>query len=173
MKFDLAKTIEILSRTPDVLERLLKDLPEGWTMHNEGGESWSPYDVLGHLVHGEKTDWISRTKIILENNNGKFTPFDRFAQFEDSKGKTLNVLLDEFKERRRANLIILKELNITEDQLDQTGIHPAFGEVTLRELLATWAVHDLNHIYQIARVMAKQYKSETGPWPEYLRILRD
>lgn len=174
MKFDLNKSLEILSRTPDLLDRLLKDLPDDWTIHNEGGQSWSPYDVLGHLIHGEKTDWIPRSKIILsDKTDKKFTPFDRFAQTKDSQGKSLNDLLDEFRKRRKENLKTLEKLITSEDQLDKTGIHPEFGEITLREMLATWTVHDLNHIYQIVRVMAKQYQSEVGPWVKYLRTLTD
>jgi hypothetical protein len=173
MKFGLNKSLDILSRTPDILDRLLKDQTDDWTMHNEGGESWSPFDVLGHLIHGEKEDWVLRTRIMLSDGDKTFTPFDRFAQFEDSKGKTLDDLLAEFKELREANLKSLKELNITEDQLDRTGIHPVFGEVTLRQHLATWTVHDLNHIYQIVRVMAKRYKDEVGPWIKFLRTLND
>ena len=174
MQFDLNKSLEILRRTPDVLETILRDLPDDWTMNNEGGKSWSPYDVVGHLIHGEKTDWIDRTKIVLaESGNKTFTPFDRFAQFNDSKGKTLNQLLAEFRQRRNENLKTLADLKISEDQLDKKGIHPALGEVTLRQLLATWTAHDLNHIYQIVRVVAKNYKSEVGPWVQYLRVMRE
>ncbi len=174
MQFDLNKSLAILRRTPDVLETLLLDLPDDWTMHNEGGKSWSPYDVVGHLIHGEKTDWIERIKIILfEGPDKTFTPFDRFAQFKDSQGKTLNQLLKEFKTLRLANLKTLEELKITEEMLDKTAMHPSLGRVTLRNLLATWTAHDLNHTYQIVRVMAKNYKTEVGPWVQYLRLVNE
>lgn len=174
MSFDLSKSFTILERTPEVLKTLLKDLPEDWTNANEGGESWSPFIIVGHLVHGEKTDWLTRTKIILSDADDKtFSPFDRFAQIKDNEGRKLSELLDEFAERRQANLKELKALNITEDMLGKTGRHPAFGEVTLGNLLTTWMNHDLNHLYQITRVLAKQFKEETGPWVEFLRVLRD
>jgi len=143
-------------------------------MQNEGGESWSPFDIVGHLVHGEKTDWITRTETILKYGKEKtFEPFDRFAQFENSKGKNINELLSEFSALRLKNLHRLNEMNIREDDLIKKGIHPHFGKVTLRELLATWVVHDLGHISQIARVMAKQYKDEVGPWKEYLPVVNN
>ena len=173
MKYSLTKSLEILERTPLVLETLLSDLSDDWTMNNEGGETWSPYDVLGHLIHGENTDWVQRMEIILdEKGDKKFKPFDRFAQFEESKGKSLTDLIIEFKSSRKKNIDILKNLNLQESDLDKTGIHPAFGTVTLRQLLSTYVVHDLNHLAQIARVMANQYKEEVGPWVEYLRILK-
>jgi hypothetical protein len=172
LKFNLKLSIEILERTPDVLHLLLQDLSEDWTKHNEGPDTWSPYDVIGHLIHGEKTDWIPRMEIILSEDKSKeFIPFDRFAQFENSKRKSLQELLDEFKMLRIENVQKLKSKNISEVDLNKTGIHPAFGEVTLKQLLATWVVHDLNHIVQISRVMAKQYKEEVGPWIEYLKVL--
>lgn len=165
--------MEILERTPATLSALLTGIDAAWTTSNEGGETWSVFDIVGHLIHGEKSDWLPRTEIILSNAADKsFTPFDRFAQFTDSKGKTLGQLLNEFAERRKANLDKLRSLAIKQEDLAKTGIHPAFGEVSLSELLATWVVHDLNHIAQIARVMAKQYKEETGPWLAYLKILK-
>ncbi|HEX2896999.1 MAG TPA: DinB family protein [candidate division Zixibacteria bacterium] len=174
MNFDLNQALAILRRTPDVLETLLKDLPEPWTMQNEGGKSWSPYDVIGHLIHGEKTDWIDRTKIVLfEGPDKTFTPFDRFAQFQESQGKSLNQLLAEFRTLRLANLKTLEGFKITADMLDKTAMHPSLGKVTLRNLLATWTAHDLNHIYQIVRVMAKHYKTEVGPWSQYLRLVNE
>lgn len=173
MKFDLSKSILILERTPAVLNSLLGDLPNDWILPNEGKETWSPYDVIGHLVHGEKTDWISRAKIILSEGTDKsFKPFDRFAQFEESKGKSINQLLDDFNILRKNNLTELKSLNITEQQLQLEGRHPEFGVVTLRQLLSTWVAHDLGHIAQISRVMAKQYVDEVGPWKAYLGILK-
>ncbi|MEQ6165682.1 DinB family protein [Ekhidna sp. MALMAid0563] len=173
MKFSLEKSIHILERTPAVLKTLLKNLSEDWTAPNEGPDTWSPYDVVGHLIHGEKTDWIPRAKIILEQGESQpFTPFDRFAQFEESKGKTLNQLLDEFESHRTDNIKTLKALNITEADLTKTGIHPEFGAVTLENLLAAWVVHDLGHIHQISRVMAKQYTNEVGPWTQYMGVLK-
>lgn len=173
MNFTLEKSIEILERTPSVLHIMLQDISVDWTANNEGEDTWSVYDIIGHLIHGEKTDWMPGTEIILSQNSNKtFKPFNRFAQFEESKGKTLTQLLDEFSMSRQKNIERLRSKNITNRDLAQSGIHPAFGEVTLSQLLATWAVHDLNHIAQIARVMAKQYNSEVGPWVEYLRILQ-
>ena len=172
MEFSLVKSIAILERTPFVVEMLLRELPDGWTMNNEGENTWSPYDIVGHLIHGEKTDWIPRMKIILGDGNKTFEPFDRFAQFNDSKGKTLSELMVEFKLRRKTSIEILKEADITEEQLRRTGIHPKFGAVTLEQLLAAWTVHDLNHLGQIVRVMAKQYSAEVGPWKEFLGILQ-
>lgn len=172
MSFTIEKSLEILEHTPDVLNTLLKNISPDWTSNNEGGETWSVYNIIGHLIHGEKTDWIPRAEIILsEKSDKRFEPFDRFAQFKDSEGKSLTQLLDEFKILRKKNIEHLRSKNITEKNLEEKGIHPAFGEVTLSQLLSTWVVHDLNHIAQISRVMAKQYKAEVGPWIEYLRIL--
>ena len=173
MKFNLNKSIEILSRTPDVLNTLLSGLSDDWVIHNEGGETWSPYDVIGHLIHGEKTDWIARTKIILSSGNKKFEPFDRFAQFKESKGKTLQELLDEFAALRNENLKTLKSFEIDEKKLTLEGIHPELGNVTLKEHLSTWVTQDLIHIAQISRVMAKQYKEEIGPWIKYFRLMKE
>ena len=173
MNFSLKYSLEILERTPKVLSTLLSGLSDEWTMQNEGEESWSPFDVLGHLIHGEKTDWIPRMRHILELGTSEpFAPFDRFAQFEESKGKTLSMLLDEFTRLRQENLRISNNTPLDEDALEKKGIHPAFGEVTLRQMLATWTVHDLGHIAQISRVMAKQYSLEVGPWIAYLGVLK-
>lgn len=170
--YQLAESIGILSRTPLVLESLLQDLPATWAMNNEGKDTFSPFDVVGHLLHGEKTDWLPRMEIILSDKPDKtFGPYDRFAQFRESEGKTLNLLLGEFKALRTHNLEILKAKNLQENDLLKTGIHPSFGPVTLQQLLATWTVHDLSHIAQITRVMCKQYKEEVGPWINYLPIL--
>ena len=172
MKYSIENSIEILERTPAVLKALLSNLSEDWIINNEGPETFSPYDVIGHLIHGEKTDWVIRAKIILESGLSKpFTPWDRFAQFEESNGKTLLQLLNEFEIIRNGNVVWLKSLNLTETDLDKKGMHPKLGDVTLRNLLSTWVVHDLTHIAQITRVMAKQYKGEMGPWPEFFRIL--
>ena len=172
MRYSVEKSIEILETTPAVLKALLSGIHEDWLMNNEGPETFSPYDVIGHLIYGEKTDWVPRAKIILEFGLSKpFTPWDRFAQYEESEGKTLQQLLDEFEIVRRENMIWFKSLSLTEADLDKKGMHPQLGEVTLRHLLATWVVHDLTHIAQITRVMAKQYKEDMGPWPEFFRIL--
>ena len=172
MQFNLAESIEILSKTPIVVSNLLRGLPELWIKTNEGGDTWSPYDVVGHLIHGEKTDWIPRAMLILDQGEDKtFKPFDRFAQFEESHGKTLEELLNEFHELRTMNLQKLQEMNVYDQMLKQKGIHPEFGPVTLKQLLATWVVHDLGHIVQISRVMAKLYKEEVGPWTKYLKVL--
>ena len=173
MNFSLSKSIEILERTPEVLNVMLQNLSNEWTSNNEGGETWSVYDIVGHLIHGELTDWTPRMEIILSEKTDKtFTPFDRFAQFEKSKGKTLIQLLDEFKSLRLENINLLKSKELTNRDLERTGVHPAFGEITLSQLISTWTVHDLNHIAQISRVMAKQYQAEVGPWAAYLRILQ-
>lgn len=173
MEFNLDHSLEILERTPNVLEALLDGLSEVWTHQNEGGESWSAFDVLGHLIHGEKTDWIPRMQHILHHGDRlAFAPFDRFAQFEESKGQTLRQLLQEFTRLRQENLCTLKNTKLDERALNFEGLHPALGKVTLRQLLATWAVHDLGHIHQITRVMAKQYQSEVGPWIAYLGVLK-
>jgi hypothetical protein len=173
MNYDLNLALAVLERTPEVLGSLLRNLPDQWTMQNEGPDTWSPYDVVGHLIHGERTDWIARLEITLSDSTRKnYTPFDRFAQFEESKGKSMNQLLDEFAVLRSKNVGILRAKNIKENDLAKTAIHPALGTVTLKNLLATWVAHDLDHIFQISRVMASQYKSEVGPWREYLRILK-
>jgi hypothetical protein len=171
MKYDHAKSIQILSRTPQVLESLLSGLDKEWIMNNEGGETWSPYDIVGHLIHGERTDWIARLNKILVDEDKKFQPFDRFAQFNESIGKSMSDLLSEFDSLRKKNLDILRSHDFGDDDYRKQGIHPVFGIVTLKQLLSTWVVHDLNHIGQVVRVMAKQYGEETGPWKEYLPIL--
>ena len=172
MKFDLVKTISVLERTPAVINTFLNGLSEEWTLQNEGENTWSPYDVLGHLVHGEKTDWIPRISIILNDDHDKtFEPYDRFAQFEMNKGKTLDELLVDFETLRKFNISYLKSRNLSENELTLKGNHPELGPVTISQLLAAWVVHDLGHIAQISRVMAKQYKEEVGPWPKYLTIL--
>lgn len=169
--FNLDEAIEILERTPDVLESLLKGLNPNWISINEGPDSWSAFDVVGHLIHGERTDWMPRLQLILKDNDSEFEPFDRFAQFELSKGKNLDQLLSDFRVLRKQNLEKLKSLKLTFKDFNKTAIHPALGKVTLSELLATWVVHDLNHLAQISRVMAKRYLDEVGPWKAYLGIL--
>ena len=172
MQFDLQKSLEILERTPSVLTALLTGVSNDWTQNNEGLDTWSPFDVLGHLIVGEKTDWIPRTEIILSGSKEPFPPFDMKAQFEASKGKTMGGLLEEFSVLRKQNIAKLKSFELDEQKLNQVGTHPALGEVTLRQMLATWTAHDLGHIAQISRVMAKQYKTEVGPWIQYLGILK-
>src|SRR5215471_8450393 len=158
MEFNLDEAMAALSRTPATLKALLDGLPRNWIENNEGPDTWSPYDVIGHLVHGERTDWIPRAKIILEYGEARpFDPFDRFAQFEENKGKTIGELLDEFAALRQQSLATLRELNISDEDLERTGQHPGLGKVMLKELLATWVAHDLDHVAQIARTMAKQY----------------
>lgn len=172
MDFKIEQATEILSRTPAVMSALLRDLSDSWTMKNEGDDSWSPFDVVGHLIHGEETDWIPRARTILEYGEEKvFEPFDRFAQLEKSKGKSLGELLDTFARLREDNLETLKSLEITPSTLTLKGGHPEFGAVTLAELLSTWVAHDLSHIAQMVRVMARQYKDAAGPWKAYLPLL--
>lgn len=170
--FELAETLDLLARTPSVLDALLRDNGTGWHSIDEGPDTWSAFDVVGHLIHGEETDWIPRARIILEHGETRaFDPFDRFAQFQLSAGKSLEQLLDRFAALREENLEILRGWNLSLAQLALTGRHPALGTVTLRQLLATWAVHDLNHLAQISRVMAKRYGDEVGAWRQYLSVL--
>ncbi len=173
MTFSLAHSLEFLERTPLLLHHLLDGLSEEWTHTNEGPDTWSAYDVVGHLIHGEKTDWIPRMEIILaQKPNSEFEPFDRFAQFNASKGKTLAQLLAEFKALRTHNLAQLRSKNLREKDFALLGKHPALGPASLAQLIATWVVHDLNHLSQISRIMAKQYTKEVGPWYAYLGILQ-
>jgi DinB superfamily len=172
MKYSLERSYEILERTPVVLKALLSGIGDEWINGNEGPETFSPYDVVGHLIHGEKTDWRDRASMILEYGVSKtFVPYDRFAQYEESKGKTLQQLLNEFETWRSKNMEWFKSLHLSETDLDKKGVHPSLGQVTLRQLLSTWVIHDLTHIAQITRVMAKQYKEEMGPWTEFFRIM--
>jgi hypothetical protein len=172
MEFSLTESLSILARTPHVLRAMLADLPQSWTDANEGPDTFSPFDVVGHLIHGERTDWMARAKVILAQGvDRQFAPYDRFAQFQESKGKSLETLLDDFARLRAQNLVTLRGWKITDEQLSLEGEHPKFGAVTLRQLLATWTAHDLSHIAQIARVMTKQYRDAVGPWREYLPIM--
>lgn len=172
MNFRIEEAYEILERTPDVLRTLLQGLSDDWIRSNEGDGTWNAFDIVGHYIHGEKTDWIPRAMRIIEDGESKpFEPFDRFAQLEESKGKTLGQLLDEFASLRKKNVERLKAIMAESPALEKTGMHPALGRVTLHQLLATWVVHDLNHIQHIVRVMSKRYKEDVGPWVEYLRIL--
>lgn len=172
MKFDVTETVNILGRTPTVLNALLKDAPAGLTTSNEGPDTWSPFDIIGHLIHGETADWIPRARMILNYGESRtFEPFDRFAQYEKSKDKTISELLEEFATLRRQSLDALKDMKITNEQLSLRGTHPSLGSVTLRELLSTWVAHDLSHIAQAVRVMCRQYTDDVGPWKEFLPIL--
>lgn len=172
MKFDLTLARAVLERTPATLGALLGGLPAEWATATEGPDTWSPYDILGHLIHAERTDWMQRAGIILaQGPERRFAPFDRLAQFQESQGKPLAELLGEFASLRAANLAVLAERHLTDPELDLTGEHPDFGTVTLRNLLATWVAHDLNHLGQMARVMAKQYAEAVGPWRAYLPIM--
>lgn len=173
MEFKLDDAIGLLAKTPSVLKTMLTQLPPQWDSSNEGGNTWSPFDVLGHLIHAELADWIPRAKIILEFGESRtFDVFDRFAQFEHSRGKTVADLLAEFESLRNASLDALRKVNLSEADLQRTGTHPEFGKVTLEQLLATWVVHDLSHITQISRTMAKQYTEAVGPWRAYLSVLK-
>ena len=170
--FALDEAAALLSRTPAALDALLRGLPNGWISAHEGGETWSPFDVVGHLIHGERTDWMARIAIVLEHGEARaFETFDRLAQFSESNGRRLESLLDEFEALRRENLRSLAALRLTEADLDRRGRHPQLGPVTLRQLLATWVAHDLDHVMQVSRVLARQYSDEVGPWRAYLRII--
>lgn len=172
MRFDINQAIEILSQTPATLRSMLSNLSENWT-HGGSLDDWNPYIIVGHLIHGEITDWIPRARLILaQGENRTFEAFDRFAQFEHSKGKTLAELLDEFEKLRGECLAELRAMSIRPEDLDLRADHPALGEVTLEMLLSTWVVHDLNHIRQIVVFMAKGYEQNVGPWKEYLSILQ-
>lgn len=172
MNFEPSAGAAILERTPATLREMLSGLPPAWTDATEGPDTWSPYTVVGHLIHGERTDWIPRAQIILaQGDNRRFPPYDRFAQFRDSEGKSLQDLLDEFAGLRAANLAALRGWRLDDAMLALEGEHPALGTVTLRQLLATWVAHDLGHLVQISRVMAKQYREAVGPWRQYLSVM--
>ncbi len=172
MDFDVTSGSAVLERTPSVLHAMLAGLLPVWTDASEGPETWSPYVIVGHLIHGERTDWMPRARIILaQGPHCRFTPYDRFAQFRESQGKSIADLLGEFARLRAENLATLAGWRVTEAQLALRGEHPEFGPVTLGQLLATWVAHDLGHIAQTARVMAKQYREAIGPWRAYLPIM--
>jgi uncharacterized damage-inducible protein DinB len=172
MIFDLSVQVPLLERTPRTLRAMLEGLPPEWSDADEGAGTWSPFASVGHLVHGERANWIPRARMILEHGTAMpFPPFDREAQFRDSAGKTLSELLDAFAELRTANLATLASWRLDERQLGLEGLHPEFGRVTLSQLLATWVAHDLGHVAQVARVMAKQYREAVGPWRAYLPVL--
>jgi hypothetical protein len=172
-QFNLADTVAVLTRTPASLDALLRGLPSIWTRRNEGNETWTAFDIVGHLVIGERTDWIPRLRRILENGETRaFDPFDRFAQERESKDKSLEQLLDEFAGLRTENLAALQALNLQQEDFSRKGKHPRLGVVTLSQLLATWAVHDLTHLHQLSRVMAHQYEEAVGPWSAFLGVLK-
>jgi len=173
MKFQIEQAVEILSKTPETIKSLLGNLSDEWTKSEDNKDNWSPFDVVGHYIHCEDTDWIPRAEIILkQGENRTFEPFDRFAQFELSKGKTLSELLETFAEKRRKSLETLESWNLTEEHLQLKGNHPELGEVNLEQLLSTWVVHDLTHIRQIITNLAKKYAENVGVWKEYLSILK-
>lgn len=173
MNHSLDHTTAILTRTPATLDALLRDLPDEWTLRNEGGDSWTPFGIVGHLIHGEHTDWIPRARRILQHGESRaFEPFDRLGHVKSSEGRSLNVLLDEFADARAASLRDLRGLNLQDQDLAKRGRHPALGVVTLSQLLATWAAHDLTHLHQLSRVMAHQYRDAVGPWTAYLGVMQ-
>ncbi len=173
MDFDVTQGIAVLERTPRVMDAMLRGLPDAWVRATEGAGTWSPFDVIGHLIHGEKTDWIPRARIMLgQGEAGAFEPFDMQAHFKASEGRSLGSLLDEFAELRAQNLETLRGWKLTPAQLERRGRHPELGLVKLGQHLATWVAHDLDHISQIVRVMAKQYGEAVGPWSAYLKVVR-
>lgn len=173
MEHNLPNTIALLARTPAALNALLRDLPDTWTLHNEGGDTWTVFDVVAHLIYGERTDWMPRARIILQSGESRaFDPFDRAGHVCDSQGKSLPQLLDEFARLRSENLDQLRAMNLRPEDLARRGRHPALGGVTLSQLLATWAAHDLTHLHQISRVMAYQYREAVGPWGAYMGVMK-
>ena len=173
MEHNLNHTLSLLSHTPAFLNALLRDLPEAWTQANEGENTWSAFDVVGHLIHGERTDWMPRAKMVLQFGEAKtFEPFDRWGQERESRGKTLEQSLDEFARLRTKNLDELRAWNLCREDLARRGQHPSLGVVTLGQLLATWAAHDLTHLHQISRILAHQYREAVGPWSRYLGVLQ-
>jgi DinB family protein len=173
MQFNIEEATALLARTPATLKTLLCGLPDAWVRSNEGTDSWSAFDIVGHLVFGERTDWLPRVRILLEHGEARpFDPFDRFAQLKANEGKAFEELLDDFARLRAENLTALRSLNLTREDLARRGRHPALGVVTLSELLATWTAHDMTHLHQLARVMAHQYREAVGPWNAYLGVLR-
>lgn len=172
-EFNLQETIGLLTRTPAALDSLLRGLPETWTHRDEGEGTWTVFDVVGHLIHGERTDWMPRARRILESGNTKpFEVFDRGGHKEEIQGKSLGQLLDEFAKERSENIEALRRLNLTRADLEKPGLHPGLGAVTMSQLLATWASHDLTHLHQISRIMAHQYREAVGPWSAYLGVMR-
>ena len=173
MAHSLEESIALLARTPGVLNALLRDMPDVWTTGREGEGTWNPFDVVAHLIHAERENWIPRARMILDSGEARaFLPFDREGNFEESRSKTLEELLDEFTQARAESLQRLGELNLSHHDLEKRGNHPALGSGTLSELLATWAAHDLTHLHQISRVMAAQYREAVGPWNRFLGVMQ-
>jgi hypothetical protein len=173
MEYSLDQTISLLTRTPPTLNVLLRDLPESWTLRTEGPDTWSVFDVIGHLIHAERTDWMPRARTILQFGETRpFPSFDRSGHAQETQGKSLPQLLDEFVRVRSENLDALRALRLSPEDLERRGRHPAFGTVTLSQLLATWAAHDLTHLHQISRIMAQQYRQAVGPWSAYLGVMQ-
>lgn len=173
MQFDLNQTLEVLERTPATLRAMLAGISDGWVHGTRGPDTFSPYDVVGHLITGEKSDWMTRVRMILQfGTEQPFPKYDRYAQFEESRGRSLEDLLEEFERLRRTNIAALRAVHLVPSDFARRGSHPALGEVSLENLLATWAAHDLNHVAQIARTMAWQYEGVVGPWKEYLGVLK-
>jgi len=173
MEPNLSQTLSLLARTPAALDSFLRDLPETWTLRNEGENTWSPLDVIAHLISGERTDWIPRVRIILQfGENKTFEPFDMQGYIQERQDKTLEQLLEEFARLRSENLSELRAMNLRPEDLQRRGLHPSLGVVTLSQMLSTWAVHDLTHLHQISRVMAHQYRDAVGPWSKYLGVLQ-
>ena len=172
-EFNVGEAIAVLTRTPQTLNALLRGLPDIWVRRNEGTDTWTAFDIVGHLIVGERTDWMPRVRVILEHGEARpFTPFDRFAQLKESRAKSLEQLLDDFSGLRKSSLAALQALNLQQEDFGRRGTHPALGVVTLSELLATWTVHDLTHVHQLSRLMAHQYRDEVGPWSAYLGVLK-
>lgn len=173
MTHDLEQTIALLARTPAALDALLRGLPESWTLRNEGEDTWTPFDIVGHLIHGERTDWMPRTRLILKSGDAQpFEPFDRLGHVAESRNRSLEELLDTFARLRADNLSELRALNLQPSDLERPGRHLALGPVTLSQLLATWAAHDLSHLHQLSRVMAHQYREAVGPWTAFLGVMQ-
>jgi hypothetical protein len=172
-EFHLAEAIAVLTRTPAILNAMLRGMPNIWIRRNEGTDTWSAFDIVGHMIFGERTDWMPRVRIIVENGEARpFDPFDRFAQVNENQEKSMEQLLDDFARLRTENLAALQDLNLQPEDTKRRGKHPALGVVTVSELLATWAVHDLTHLHQLSRVMAHQYREAVGPWRAYLGVLQ-
>jgi hypothetical protein len=172
MEHNLQHTVSLLAHTPAALDALLRDLPEAWTLRNEGENTWSAFDVVGHLIHAERANWMPRARIVLQSGESQpFEPFDRWGHVRESQGKPLGQLLDEFARLRSESLGELRGWNLRPEDLQLRGQHPALGVATLSELLAAWATHDLTHLHQISRIMAHQYREAVGPWNRYLGVL--